>query len=313
MTALVRDLKSAWPDTQLDVITNFKDAVWRHNPYLTPLRVGDPGVQHMILCYGEGIQRAGRGEKIHFISEFHHSFFKSTTVRVPLMIAKPDMHLGPDELAEPIVAGRYWAVVAGGKLDYTNKHWDYRRVQTVVDILASFGIRCVQLGEISDMSFHPRLKGVLDLLDRTTLRETFRIIAGADGVLCPVTMAMHAAAAFERPCVVWAGGREEYYWEAYHPDSPAFAHVPTQIKIGHRFLHTQGLLDCCMHKGCWKSRIERIGHIRNKHNKSICYHPAGDAVQRIPQCMDMISPEMVAEAVLSYYADGTLAPIEAAS
>ena len=108
----------------------------------------------------------------------------------------------------------------------------------------------VQVGEAGH--HHPALRGVLDLRGRTTLRQLVRLVHHAQGVLCPVTLLMHLAAAVEvgpgmprnRPCVVVAGGREPAQWEAYPH---------------HQYLHTNGALRCCDHGGCWKARVVPLG------------------------------------------------------
>src|SRR5207244_10704494 len=99
---------------------------------------------------------------------------------------------------------------------------------------------------------HPPLRDVIDLRGRTDLRQLVRLVHHAQGVLCPVTLLMHLAAAVEvpagmpknRPCVVVAGGREPPHWEAYPH---------------HQFIHTVGALWCCDNGGCWKSRTVPLG------------------------------------------------------
>jgi hypothetical protein len=51
LTAAVRDLHRACPGQfQTDVRTS-ADALWEHNPWLTPLREGDPGVETLDMHY----------------------------------------------------------------------------------------------------------------------------------------------------------------------------------------------------------------------------------------------------------------------
>ena len=103
----------------------------------------------------------------------------------------------------------------------------------------------VQVGEAGH--HHPALRGVLDLRGKTTLRQLVRLVHHAQGVLGPVTLLMHLAAAVEvgpgmprnRPYVVVAGGREPAQWEAYPH---------------HQYIHMNGALRCCDHGGCWKPR-----------------------------------------------------------
>jgi ADP-heptose:LPS heptosyltransferase len=127
------------------------------------------------------------------------------------------------------------------------------------------------------------MRGVLDLRGQTSLRELVLLLYRAVGVLCPVTLAMHLAAAVEsppsgphpRPCVVVAGGREPPAWETY----------PT-----HDFLHTVGQLPCCAEGGCWKSRIVPLG---DGDPKDAPEHLCDQVEHGLPECMRRITPELV--------------------
>ena len=160
----------------------------------------------------------------------------------------------------------FWIVVSGGKFDFTAKWWDPARLQKVVDHFAG-RILFVQVGEKGH--HHPALPGVMDLRGKTDLRQLIRLMHHAQGVVCPVTFAMHLAAAVElrgpceayprgmprnRPCVVIAGGREPAQWEAYPH---------------HQYIHTNGALRCCDNGGCWKSRTVPLGD-GDKKDESLC-------------------------------------------
>jgi ADP-heptose:LPS heptosyltransferase len=115
----------------------------------------------------------------------------------------------------------------------------------------------------------------------------------ADGVVCPVTFAMHLAAAVpvrpngrkSRPCVVIAGGREPSQWEAYP---------------SHTFLHTCGALKCCDHGGCFKSRVKPLYDGAESDN-SLCVMPVEIGNKDfLPKCMDMIAASDVIQAVERY-------------
>lgn len=88
-------------------------------------------------------------------------------------------------------------------------------------------------------------------------------------------MQMVLAAAFQKPAVVIAGGKEPMHWQAYPH---------------HRFLYTNGALSCAAYDGCWKSEYK-------------------DCVNRVgttPRCFSLIRPEDVAYAVEMYYLGGAL-------
>jgi hypothetical protein len=176
----------------------------------------------------------------------------------------------------------------------------------VVDFLTSMGLDVVQCGAQAGRPapWNPELRGVVDLVGRTGVREYFRLIAHADGVLCTITSAMHIAAAFERPCVVWAGGREEPWWEGYVNDYGAFGPQAAPVRVPHRYLHTGGMLPCCEKNFCWKNKVVPEGK-----DRSLCRLPVTVAGQAVAKCQALIPPEKVIEGVLGYYADGTLPPL----
>jgi hypothetical protein len=194
----------------------------------------------------------------------------------------------------------FWLMVSGGKRDYTIKWWDRRRYQQVVDHFRG-RIEFVQVGESGH--YHPALDGVVDLRGQTDLRQLVRLVYHAQGVLTPVSLLMHLAAAVEtrpglpanRPCVVLAGGREPPHWEAYP---------------SHQFIHTVGALKCCDLGGCWKSRTQPLGDADEKDRPDqLCI----DVVRGLPRCMDLIEADEVIRRIELYYRGGAVEyPNEAA-
>jgi len=188
----------------------------------------------------------------------------------------------------------YWIVVSGGKYDFTAKWWDPVRMQRVVSSLKE--LMFVQVGE-SD-HYHPKLIGdnVIDLIGKTDMRMLIRLVYHSSGIICPVTLLMHLAAAvpvrnekcynrMNRPCVVIAGGREGSSWEAY---------------CNHAYLHTCGMLDCCDNGGCWKSRVLALDDDDEKNN-SLCLKPRlTENGITIPACLKMIEVGDVVRAVRKY-------------
>lgn len=127
----------------------------------------------------------------------------------------------------------------------------------------------------------------MDVRGKTTLRELIRLVYHAQGVLCPVSLVMHLAAAVEckpgqpgrRPSVIVAGGREPPNWEAY-PD--------------HHFIHTIGMLPCCEQGGCWRSRSVPLGDGDAKDQPNqLCV----DVVANLPRCMHLITPAEVVQRI----------------
>lgn len=292
---------------------HYKNVFWKNNPHVT-VAADNPTGQLIKLEYVEGIRAAGRGAKIHFLSWFHNSFEKITGLRVPVTKPKGDIHLCTLE-RQQAPPGRYWVVVAGGKADMTAKIWSTVFWQQTVDTLAAYGIRCVQAGGTFTHHYHPTLANVESYVGKTqNERNFFALIAGCEGVICGITAAMHIAAVFDKPCVVIAGGREEPWWEHY-AGSATFGPACPPVKVPHKFLHTVGLLDCGVGnlvKGCWRDRtvpIEQRDHTDPQRRDRLCKRPVSVENQAVPECLSLITPDHVVEAVMEYFEQGIVPPI----
>lgn len=309
MTSVVRDIKLTYGDNILvDVDTTCED-LWRYNPYLSPLydrqqkRLLAKDATFLKLTYGDGI-RQQNNETMHFAAYFHRDFKKQTGIHVPVHFPHGDLHLAPEEQEVSPIEGRYWVMLSGGKSDFTIKVWRQKWFQEVVDWLNSQGMGVVQIGSTDKGHWHPHMDGTLNLIGQTNLRDMLRLIYHADGVLCGVTAAMHMAAALYRPCVVLAGGREAWWWEAYVNENRGFAEASGKHPMPHQFLHTIGQLDCCRYHGCWKNKVTPLGG-----DKLLCKYHIMHPDMPLAQCMDMIKPFHVIEAIMKYYEDNSLPPI----
>lgn len=308
LTALVRDIALTHPGAfQIGVDTNAA-ALWENNPYIVSARElrGQKGVEHIKLTYGKGL-RDQNHETVHFLAYFHRDFEVQARVRIPLTLPYPDLHLSEEERSRRLVEGRYWVFLSGGKSDFTAKVWGQAAWQETISALSALGVPCVQIGGTERGHWHPEIAGALNLVGRTGLRDWLRLIYHADGVICGVTAAMHLAAALQRPCVVLAGGREAWWWEAYVRENAGLGGPETaqRLTVPHRYLHTIGLLDCCQAHGCWKNKVLPLNG-----DSSLCKYPIVKPGQAVPKCLDMITPQHVVEAVMSYYEDRTLPPIK---
>jgi ADP-heptose:LPS heptosyltransferase len=315
LSGLVRDLHAAYPGRYtIGVETNFTN-VWWNNPYVTKVDIkSHPAPRTVVLEWGAAMHSgasvpSGKGkQKKHILAWYHHHFEQQTGVHVPVRLPRADLWLSEEE-SVPRVSGRYWVVLSGGKLDVTIKHWHRTRMQEVVNTLADYGIPCVQLGSVCSNHIHPPLENAVNLLGKTeNARDMWNIIKYADGVICGITAAMHIAAAYERPCVVLGGGREEPWFEEYSNTYGAFGDCQEPVRVPHRYLHTLGQLDCCQTTGCWRKRVVPLDP-EELHRKArfVCKYPVNPLVSHeVAKCMDMITTEQVVDAVLSYYVDGTL-------
>ena len=307
MTACVRDLALTYPEYEIHVNTTCK-SLWKNNPHIQrPIAKSVPGIRSYRLDYGKYIRKANI-HPIHFVSTFHADLSEKLGRPVPVLYPHGDLHLSDWKKQNAPVDGRYWYIITGGKSDFTCKIWSAAKWQQTVDILRQFDIRFVQDGALFKGHIQPPMSGVLNVVGKTNLRDMMWLIYHADGVICHVTVAMHMAAALHKPCVVIAGGREHWWWEAYcNVPEKTFGQQCPPHPIPHRFLHTIGRLPCCECKGCWQNKVSPME--RDK-AKMYCKMPVQDGRgQLYPRCMDLIQPEHVVEAVMSYYKSNTLPPI----
>lgn len=304
-TALVRDVKRAYGEHVLLNYGGTASEVFLHSPHLTPFGEYDEGVERVRLSYD--LIHQSNQKPLHFMYGYHHDFQKNTGLKVPLTEFRPDVHFSQEEIDNPIIDGPYWVICAGGKMDYTAKWWDPAYWQAVVDALQG-RVRFVQVGAASHR--HPPLRGVINMIGKTSFRDLMRLILHSRGVCCVVTCLMPLAAAINRPCVVVAGGREPWTWQAYTRKSRdgtmrqlygnRWKPPLTNDLIDHIFLHTIGQhgLDCCATGGCWKKKVDPTP------NERFCRYPVDGPTQRQPKCLTLIKPEDVVNGVERYERGG---------
>lgn len=278
MSVAIRALYKAHGDKFMIDVETPCDDIFLNNPYLTKFDHIGADVQVIDMQYPE-VHKSGASGR-HF-TDGHRKFLEQVLdLEIPRVGLLPDIFLTQDEKLWPSPVlkhtghdGKYWVINAGTKSDYTLKQ--YHRWQEVADLWAKTfpGIQLVQIGQADHN--HKPLSGAIDLRGKTSTRELFRTIHHAEGVLTCVSYPMHIAAALEKPCVVVAGGREGTRWELYP---------------SHRFLYTNGTMDCALYDGCWKSKTEDCLHLVNGN----------------PLCMDLIRPEDIVRAAELYYKGGLL-------
>lgn len=299
LTAAVRDLHRSYPGQFRTGIQTTGSEIWDHNPLITHFTEEDGPVE-VIDCLYPLIHRSNTSP-YHFLFGFIDFLNQALDLNIKPTDFKGDIYLAPEEKnwisqVHEITGWDtpFWIIDAGGKYDFTAKWWDPQRYQEVVDHFAG-RIQFVQIGQ--PWHYHPELKGVLNLIGKTDLRQFIRLMYHAQGVLTPVSFPMHLAAAVEtkpgnprnRACVVVAGGREPMQWEAYPH---------------HQYIHTNGALFCCDNGGCWKSRVVPLGDGDEKDNpENLCVNVVDN---KLPRCLDMITAEEVIRRIELYYEGGAL-------
>ena len=250
--------------------------VFFNNPNINYLPK-DNGIDIIDLDYGPYLHKL-RKQGLHFSDCFIYMLNEKLNLNIKKNGSKPDIYLTQYEKNKRLFLDKYnlkkpyWVLNAGIKVDIPLKQYPPYLYQKLVDILNSeskFYCDIVQSGH--DYHMHPKLNGVINLVGKTNnMRDYFSLIYHSEGCVGPVSLQMHLAAAFNKPCVVIAGGREEPSWEKYSD---------------HIYLHTIGQLECCEKEGCWYKNIADCVTI--------------DEDNRYPECMTMISPELISKKIIN--------------
>ena len=290
LTSAIRDLHLAYPDHFVTDVDTTCRQIWQHNPYIERV---DRARTHRYIDLGYPPYSHEEMHPRHLTTRYHDSLGEELGVRIPVTEKRGEVYLSAEERDPGFITSLnlirpYWVIIAGGKYDTTTKWWNPAYFQQVVDELKTT-INFVQCGAASD--WHLALKGVSNLVGQTDIRKLIGVIFHADGVLCPITFAMHLAAAVpvvnekHRSCVVLVGGRE----------TPSLIQYPN-----HNLLTVIGQLGCCRKKGCWRYVCQET-HVRQRID-SRCELPIQVSESlKIPLCMEIITPTHVVEMILRSY------------
>jgi len=284
MTAAVKNLCTQYPEYKVNVVNDTGlqayPMIWDGNPFIDPSinkRNADAVVEPE---YRSFIHEADKNKSGHFIEAYTKSLSALLGISINAATMVPDVYLTEDEKAMRPMRDPYWLIFPGYKNDITTKRWPAKHWEFIVN--RSNDITFVQLGSTYAHHVNPKIKGAVDMVGKTTLRELLVWVYHADGVVCGVTAAMHAAAAFDRKCVVIAGGREGSWWEKYP---------------NHTYINTIGNLPCCEDGPCWKSHVD-TSYVRAGEEDKVCENVVdGDSGKKYAKCMKTIAPSIVTKII----------------
>lgn len=272
LTAALRDLKLSYPDINFNVRSCYPE-VFYNNSYI------DHSIKDGVLVPLEYADWKRNNHQLgyHFVDAFYKVIEEALNIS-PIVKTSPFpyIELTEEEKSEDIldewgIQKPYWVINPGTKIDIPLKQYHPYKWQIFVNHLAfdlhRFRYGVVQAGHSDHLN--PQLNYVFSLVGRTNnLRDYFRLIYHSSGSVGHVSLHMHVAAAFRKPCIVIAGGREDVRWERYP---------------GQHFLHTEGMLDCCLEGGCWNSQYFECVNVDDGGN---------------PLCFQMINPNQVSDLVI---------------
>lgn len=274
MTVALRDLHLTYPNKFRTQVISCYPEVFYKNPYCNKIDDSSPYMDVWYKKWKDAYLDTG----YHFTDAFIAEFNDQLSVHIKKTSIWPEIYLDDDELNPRYIdkfgiKKPYWVINAGVKVDMPLKQYPPFYWQAVINYLNHernrFGVPLVQAGHSHDIQ--PQFSGVKSLVGKTNnLRDYFALIYHSEGSMGHVSLQMHVAAAFRKPCVIVAGGREGWRWEAYP---------------GQQYLNVTGMLSCAGLNGCWYSLPSECENMN----------------RQISQCYQMISPGDVARAVLKYH------------
>lgn len=288
LTAAVKCLHDAYPGEFLTDVRTSVPEIWDHNPHITPIPDDDPDAFRIHMEYPQIHHSNHRA--INFLGCYTEYLAAVLKREIPLNTNRPHVYLTDeekgwaDQIQDQFLRGRkmpFALVCAGVKHDYTAKQWPIEHYQAVIDATLGYW-QWVQVGD--SKHDHPPLKNVINLVGQTTHRMLHRLTFHSVLGLGPVTYLLHLCAAFEKPYVYLAGGREPATWYSYPK-----LHT----------LHTIGALPCCTGGACWRSRVVALGDGDDK-DHCTCERPLIGMLRPVAQCMAMITPAEVVSILNRY-------------
>lgn len=278
MTAGIRDFKNAFPDTRVNVITTAMH-IWDHNKSIDPTLV--PTESNTIKIGPSKLTNASNRLDWHFANAYRMSIEDALNIHIPQGESRPDIWFTEEEYyASRIIKEPYWIIVVGGEKGWGCKMYPLERWQEFIN--QNKDIIFYQLGAREDN--YQKLIGdnVVDYVGKTQdhntgIRDLFKLFLNAEGSIGLVSFHMHLSGALHKPCIVVAGAREPV----------SFTQYP-----GHQYLATDGCLPCA-ETACWHCNIDSCTDlVVNK--------------EKVPKCVDIITPQDLTNALNRYYLGGRL-------
>ncbi|HDZ77127.1 MAG TPA: hypothetical protein ENH41_03490 [Candidatus Omnitrophica bacterium] len=275
-TCAIRDFKAAFPKVRVNILSTAMH-IWDHNPH----------IDRTLLHTEENIVKIGPGKLTnasnrldwHFANAYRLSIEDALGVSIPQGLSRPDIWLTEEEFnAPPVEKHPYWIIVITGEKGWGCKMYPFEKWQEFITLNPD--TLFYQLGTREDNP--PRLQGnnVVDYVGKTQdkntgIRDLYKLFLNAEGSIGLVSFHMHLSGALYKPAIVVAGAREPVSFTRYE---------------GHRYLSTDGCLPCAV-KACWHCNIDT------------CSNLVGN---KVPKCVDIITPQDLTNALNSYYIGGRL-------
>lgn len=177
----------------------------------------------------------------------------------------PAIKLSEDEIMRNSHLGNYVVIAVASQLRGPHKNYPY--IQEIIDSRPD--INFVAVGHSYD-GIKP-LRGVIDMIGDTTVRQSLSILAGAKCLISYSGALVHASATFGVPCICILGCSDRYWLTDY----PNVTHVLGECPLGYT-----------IHNNC---------------NKRLCpINYTDDLGLKYPKCTESISPYIIADMLDDY-------------
>jgi len=288
LTATLESLHLQFPGKYETWVSTACDQIWEHNPHVQGVIPWQSKEEDLVLP--EGVRlincnypsvNVSNQRSVSFFNGYTDDLGKQLGIPLETQVNRPYIYLSTEEQSWVSMIEehftkcktRFWLISAGNKKDFTIKAWPF--YQSVVDHFAG-KVQFVQIGQSRDQ--HSLLKGVINVIDQTDVRQLIRLVSHCEGGLGPITGLNHLCAAFNKSYICIGGGREPAMWmNSYHTT---------------HLLHA-GPMRCAGNHGCWLSRVVPLGDGDKKDNE-LCKNPVFTQSQfPVAKCMSLISPEEV--------------------
>ena len=275
LTGALRELHKCYPEIILGTLTPYPEITYG-NPLFTLQASKNKSISTINIDYLKEFNYKNFSGN-HLIDGFISSLNDSLSLNIKKTNMFPEIILTNEEknskheflnslgLKEP-----YWLLFPGIKNDMPLKAWNPNNWQKLINILTNEykHIHFYQVG--SEKFFNPIFENIQSLVGKTEdLRDLIKLCFFSYGSIGGISLHMHLMAAFSKPSIIIAGGRETPRWSMYP---------------NHTFLHNVGQFSCCIQGGCWnKQRFE-----------------CKKMVNKYPICMENITIESVIKAFEHY-------------
>jgi hypothetical protein len=229
----IRSLHLQYPGEYLTDVAVHKRELFDHNPDITRLAAGSSFVVRMQNQFHLANERP-----IHFAQT--HADWLGQMLGIPLTIQIPTpVVYVPDRERTwtPPWPSPFVLISSGGKEDMPVKAMGTYLAQQVAGHLTAKGFTVVQVG-LREHSHRP-LKGVVDMIGRTSIRDLVKLAYHSAGGVGGVTLLQHVYAALGKPYVC-VNSREPRW----------FVNYPKQEMIS-----PIGSLPCCSEGACWRNGL----------------------------------------------------------